>query len=72
VRPVHLLHDGDTVFALATGARTLDAHPLALNDILAAGADLVTRAIVRAVRAAESVDGPGGAWPSYGELYGKP
>jgi L-aminopeptidase/D-esterase-like protein len=70
VRPVHLLHDGDTVFALATGARPLDASPLALNEILAAGADLVTRAIVRAVRAAESVDGPGGVWPSYGELYG--
>ncbi|MBX7552253.1 P1 family peptidase [Streptomyces sp. NPDC004232] len=69
VRPVHLLHDGDTVFALATGARPLDGHPLALNDILAAGADLVTRAIVRGVRAAESVDGPGGVWPSYGELY---
>ncbi|MER6274909.1 P1 family peptidase [Streptomyces sp900105245] len=70
VRPVHLLHDGDTVFALATGVRPLDAHPLALNEILAAGADLVTRAIVRAVRAAGSVDGPGGVWPSYGELYG--
>ncbi|MGV9451942.1 P1 family peptidase [Streptomyces sp. NPDC003635] len=71
VRPVHLLNDGDTVFALATGARTLDAaSPLALNDILAAGADVVTRAIVRAVRAAESVEGTGGAWSSYGELYG--
>ncbi|CAL9509406.1 P1 family peptidase [Streptomyces sp. enrichment culture] len=71
VRPVHLLSDGDTVFTLATGARHLDpADPLALNDLLAAGADMVTRAIVRAVRRAESVDGPGGAWPSYGELYG--
>ncbi|RPE43201.1 L-aminopeptidase/D-esterase-like protein [Streptomyces sp. Ag109_O5-1] len=70
VRPVHLLHDGDTVFALATGARPLDASPLALNEILAAGADLVTRAIVRAVRAAEPVAGPGGVWPSYRELYG--
>ncbi|MFF3613548.1 P1 family peptidase [Streptomyces sp. NPDC002580] len=70
VRPVHLLNDGDTVFALATGARQLAENPLALNEILAAGADLVTRAIVRAVRAAESVDGPGGAWPSYEELYG--
>ncbi|MFK0126421.1 P1 family peptidase [Streptomyces nigra] len=70
VRPVHLLNDGDTVFALATGERALDADPLALNDVLAAGADVVTRAIVRAVRAAEPVDGPGGAWPSYGELYG--
>ncbi|WP_129308580.1 P1 family peptidase [Streptomyces sp. L2] len=70
VRPVHLLHDGDTVFALATGDLPLDGHPLALNEILAAGADLVTRAIVQAVRAAEPVDGPGGVWPSYGELYG--
>ncbi|MFF0464269.1 P1 family peptidase [Streptomyces mexicanus] len=71
VRPVHLLNDGDTVFALATGARPLDAgQPLALNDILAAGADMVTRAIVHAVRAADPVDGPGGAWPAYEELYG--
>ncbi|MEU6538179.1 P1 family peptidase [Streptomyces sp. NPDC047000] len=58
VRPVHLLNDGDTVFALATGVHPLDsADPLALNDILAAGADTVTRAIVRAVRAAEPVPG---------------
>ncbi|MEV5874386.1 P1 family peptidase [Streptomyces sp. NPDC052101] len=70
VRPVHLMHDGDTVFALATGARSLAEHPMQLNEILAAGADVVTRAIVRGVRAAESVDGPGGAWPSYRELYG--
>ncbi|MGW0330264.1 P1 family peptidase [Streptomyces sp. NPDC003011] len=71
VRPVHLLHDGDTVFALATGAHPLGADdPLALNEILAAGADTVTRAIVRAVRAAEPTAGPGGVWPSYGELYG--
>ncbi|MFF9486913.1 P1 family peptidase [Streptomyces sp. NPDC014676] len=72
VRPVHLLSDGDTVFTLATGARPLDAaDPLSLNEVLAAGADLVTRAIVRAVRAAGPVDGPGGSWPSYGELYGE-
>jgi L-aminopeptidase/D-esterase-like protein len=71
VRPVHLLNDGDTVFALATGQRPLDAgDPLALNAVLAAGADVVTRAIVNAVRAADSVAGPGGEWPSYEELYG--
>ncbi|MEU7035684.1 P1 family peptidase [Streptomyces sp. NPDC046237] len=72
VRPVHLLNDGDTVFALATGARDLapEAGPLALNDILAAGADMVTRAIVRAVReTTEGVAGPGGDFPSYRELY---
>ncbi|MFD5451089.1 P1 family peptidase [Streptomyces sp. NPDC127100] len=73
VRPVHLLNDGDTVFALATGERPLDAAlPLALNEVLAAGADMVTRAIVRAVRAAGPVDGPGGSWPSYDALYGVP
>ncbi|MFE4665204.1 P1 family peptidase [Streptomyces sp. NPDC056716] len=72
VRPVHLLNDGDTVFALATGARPLpEAQPLALNEVLAAGADMVTRAIVRAVRAARSVEGASGMWPSYGELYGE-
>ncbi|MEU1481309.1 P1 family peptidase [Streptomyces sp. NPDC001668] len=73
VRPVHLLHDGDTVFALATGVRPLSAgDPLALNAVLAAGADVVTRAIVRAVWAAESVGGVGvgGVWPAYRELYG--
>ncbi|MFH8453563.1 P1 family peptidase [Streptomyces fungicidicus] len=72
VRPVHLLSDGDTVFTLATGALPLDpADPLALNEVLAAGADTVTRAIVRALRSAAPTDGPGGSWPSYGELYGE-
>ncbi|WP_037895492.1 P1 family peptidase, partial [Streptomyces sp. Tu 6176] len=76
VRPVHLLNDGDTVFALATGSRPLEADPgtggsLALNEVLAAGADTVTRAIVNAVRAAGPVDGPGGTWPAYRELYGQ-
>jgi L-aminopeptidase/D-esterase-like protein len=71
VRPVHLMNDGDTVFAVATGERVLAGHPLEMNGVLAAGADVVTRAIVRGVRAAESVDGAGGVWPSYGELYGR-
>ncbi|MFD8974656.1 P1 family peptidase [Streptomyces sp. NPDC059593] len=73
VRPVHLMNDGDTVFALATGRRELpqEPGPLALNEILAAGADLVTRAIVRALLAAPGgLRGPGGDFPSYGELYG--
>ncbi|GAA1918440.1 P1 family peptidase [Streptomyces durmitorensis] len=72
VRPVHLLNDGDTVFALATCERPLpDAarNPLALNEILAAGADMVTAAIVRALLAAESVKTPGGDFPSYRDLY---
>ncbi|MFB7516279.1 P1 family peptidase [Streptomyces sp. NPDC056144] len=73
VRPVHLMNDGDTVFAVATGRRDLPEAPgpLALNEILAAGADLVTRAIVRALLAAPGGQrGPGGDFPSYRELYG--
>uniref|UniRef100_A0AAU3GZR0 P1 family peptidase n=1 Tax=Streptomyces sp. NBC_01401 TaxID=2903854 RepID=A0AAU3GZR0_9ACTN len=73
VRPVHLLTDGDTVFALSTGRLPLPPEPVtALNGILAAGADALARAIVKAVRAARGVDGPGGTFPSYGELYGAP
>lgn len=73
VRPVHLLSDGDTVFTLATGLLPLPPEPVAaLNDILAAGADALARAIVKAARAATGVDGPGGTFPSYSELYGTP
>ncbi|MFE7467816.1 P1 family peptidase [Streptomyces sp. NPDC057499] len=73
VRPVHLLTDGDTVFALATGARPLDARdPVALNELLAAGAEVLARAIVKAARAARGVDArpKGGCYPSYTDLYG--
>ncbi|MFF0288430.1 P1 family peptidase [Streptomyces sp. NPDC005262] len=74
VRPVHLLNDGDTVFALATGERPLHPdNPIALNELLAAGADVLTRAVVKAVRAAESVEArhPGaGTYLSYSDLYG--
>lgn len=80
LRPVHQLTDGDTVFALSTGALPLltgEQDPVfaaqltaaALNEVLAAGADTVTRAIVQAVRAAEGVDGPGGVFPAYRDLY---
>ncbi|MEV6472537.1 MULTISPECIES: P1 family peptidase [unclassified Streptomyces] len=71
VRPVHLLTDGDTVFTLATGqVRVPPGAPAAVNEILAAGADVLARAIVKAVRAARSTEGPGGGLLSYTELYG--
>ncbi|MGW1378914.1 P1 family peptidase [Streptomyces sp. NPDC002446] len=83
IRPVHLLSDGDTVFALSTATRPLtpeaslaappfgvQAEAGALNAVLAAGADVLTRAVVRAALAADTVDGPGGLFPSYRELYG--
>ncbi|WP_244502307.1 P1 family peptidase [Streptomyces oceani] len=69
VRPVHLLNDGDTVFTLATGAQPVSGPQL--NEVLAAGADVLTRAVVRGVLSARSVDGPGGVFLSYGELYAR-
>ncbi|MFI2237046.1 P1 family peptidase [Streptomyces chrestomyceticus] len=82
VRPAHLLTDGDTVFALATGDRPpwseaaaagpasgAHAETAALNEILAAGADVLARAVVKGVLAAETVDTPGGRFPSYRDLY---
>ncbi|MEV0416467.1 hypothetical protein AB0I68_38485 [Streptomyces sp. NPDC050448] len=41
----------------------------ALNAVLAGATDAVMRAIVKAVRAAEGFDGPGGVFPAYGDLY---
>lgn len=83
LRPVHLLSDGDTVFALSTATRPLTPEdPLtdpafgihteagSLNELLAAGADVLTRAVVNAALAAETVRGPGGVFPSYRDLYG--
>ncbi|MEU7023079.1 P1 family peptidase [Streptomyces sp. NPDC046203] len=88
VRPIHLLTDGDTVFALSTGRRPLvddggngPADPTgwqvhtemaAVNEILAAGADVLTRAVVHAALAARTADTPGGLFPSYLDLYGTP
>ncbi|CAG7646958.1 P1 family peptidase [Actinacidiphila bryophytorum] len=84
VRPVHLLSDGDTVFAMSTGRRPLvpqdgsaPADPAfgvhveagALDAVLAAGADALTRAVRHAVLAAETVEGPGGVFPSYLDVY---
>jgi putative pantetheine hydrolase len=64
VRPVHTMVDGDTTFALSTATRP--APELAeLHELLAAGADCVSRAIVHAVLAAESVRTPAGTWPAY-------
>ncbi|WP_314174717.1 P1 family peptidase [Streptomyces winkii] len=69
VRPVHLMHDGDTVFTMATCERPLAGGEL--NDLLAAAADVLTRSVVKAVLAADGVDGPGGVFPSYRDLYGR-
>lgn len=55
VSPVHTAFDGDTIFALATGARPAP-DPLALVALQTEGARCVARAIVRAMLAATTVD----------------
>jgi len=50
IRPAHTPFDGDTVFALSTGLKTLsDPTPVALTRLGSLAADCVTRAIARGV-----------------------
>ena len=54
VRPAHLMSDGDTMFALATGDQDGEAN---MNRLCAAAALCTSRAIVRAVRKATGLGG---------------
>lgn len=75
IHPVHSMFDGDTVFALSTAAAPADTQPgragvpgvdlVTLHQVLQAGADTISRAIGRAVLAAE----PAGQWRGYRELF---
>lgn len=81
VRPAHSMFDGDTVFALATGAseldpappdgagfRVADSRPGRLNRILEAGAQVFATACAEAVvRAAAHSSGPSPP-PAYRDL----
>ncbi|SVA59478.1 uncharacterized protein METZ01_LOCUS112332 [marine metagenome] len=69
IRPSHLIGDGDTIFAVATGGAShpdqeiADAHTL--NRIIAAVVDCTSQAIVNAVRSATGVSGV----PSVNEVH---
>ncbi len=64
IRPAHTMFDGDTIFCLATGARALPEVPgffaapkaQSLNELGRAAADCMSRAIMRAVVEAQSVN----------------
>jgi L-aminopeptidase/D-esterase-like protein len=74
IRPCHTPLDGDTVFALATGAIEVPPDPLTpasmspetplITDVGAAAADCLARAVLVGVLAAESVAGI----PSYRDM----
>jgi len=68
IRPVHTMYDGDTVFTLATGKRGAP-DPWAFHAVLDAAGDCFTRAIGRAMLAAESVQTPAGRWLSYRDAF---
>ncbi|MBC6441326.1 MAG: P1 family peptidase [Rhodospirillales bacterium] len=55
IRPIHTPFDGDTVFCLATGTLENPVEPAILGGIGALAADCMTRAVGRAMVAAESI-----------------
>ena len=64
INPVHTVMDGDTIFGLATCAR--QAPPMEeLFALHTAAAEVVTRAVVHALLAAETVTTPAGTWPGH-------
>ncbi len=65
INPVHTMGDGDTMFALATGACGKTANMAVLCTL---AAEVTARAIVRAIRAARTVSYQGSTWPSASEL----
>ncbi|MGB5953369.1 MAG: P1 family peptidase [Ornithinimicrobium sp.] len=68
INPIHTMFDGDTVFGLST-ARRDPPGPEVLHAILTASANVMTRAIVRGVLAAESVTTPAATWRSYRDAF---
>jgi L-aminopeptidase/D-esterase-like protein len=64
IRPAHTPFDGDTVFALSTGAGPAVA-PAELLKLGSAAADCLARAIMRAMLAAESL----GGFPSWRQRW---
>ena len=67
VNPVHTMSDGDTMFALGTGASGKTAGMMVLSLL---AAEVTARAIVRAVRAAKSTSWNGNNWPAAAEFAG--
>jgi putative pantetheine hydrolase len=64
IRPVHSMFDGDTVFALATGARA-GLGPVEFNAVLAVAADAFSRAVAHGMLAATSA----GGYRAYADIF---
>jgi L-aminopeptidase/D-esterase-like protein len=67
LNPVHTMFDGDVIFGVSTAAAAVP-DLLGFHQITVAGADVVTRAIVRALLGAQGTRTPAGQWPSWSEV----
>jgi L-aminopeptidase/D-esterase-like protein len=67
IRPVHTPHDGDTVFALATGRHDLAVDALSLGELGTLAADCLARAVARGVYHAASL----GAARGWRDVFGR-
>jgi L-aminopeptidase/D-esterase-like protein len=70
IHPVHTPLDGDIVFAAATGARALPDPVYDLAELGALAADVLARAVARAVYEAAALPFPG-ALPSWQDRFGR-
>jgi len=67
IRPSHTPFDGDTVFAVSTGAVPLEPEgPMGLARVGALAADCMARAVARGVYEATAIN----EIPSYRDVYG--
>jgi len=65
INPVHTMSDGDTIFALGTGAAGKPAGMMVLGTL---AAEVTARAIVRAVLAARGITSGSSVWPAVCDL----
>jgi L-aminopeptidase/D-esterase-like protein len=71
IYPAHTALDGDTVFAAATGRRRLGNPVSELTDLGALAANVLARAVARAIYEAMALPFAG-ALPSWRDRFGKP
>lgn len=67
INPIHSMFDGDTIFGVSTGSEP-PCDIAELHEILCAAADVTSRAVIRAIAAAETVSTAAGTWQSYADL----
>jgi L-aminopeptidase/D-esterase-like protein len=68
IDPVHTMFDGDTVFALATGRREAP-DILGFQELVTAAGDVFSRAVVRGLLAATTVQTADGPLRSYRDMF---